>query len=221
MQRNGRAPIMQQEPVRLVIWDLDETFWKGTLTEGGIQYRPEMHDLVIALAKRGIMSAICSKNYLEPVRELLQVKNIWDYFIFLTINWEPKGPRIRALIEAVQLRPPTVLFIDDNRLNLAEAQHFVPDIQVADPTVFLKMLDGPLFKGKDDTDLQRLQQYKLLERRKADETAAGTDNVSFQGRNGGPTATGPWRWPTVDAGPHKSRRQRHQVHRFRRSCCQG
>jgi predicted enzyme involved in methoxymalonyl-ACP biosynthesis len=24
------------EPVRLVIWDLDETFWHGTLTEGGI-----------------------------------------------------------------------------------------------------------------------------------------------------------------------------------------
>ena len=24
------------EEIRLVIWDLDETFWKGTLAEGGI-----------------------------------------------------------------------------------------------------------------------------------------------------------------------------------------
>jgi hypothetical protein len=30
------------EPVRLVIWDLDETFWKGTLTEGGITFSPEI-----------------------------------------------------------------------------------------------------------------------------------------------------------------------------------
>ena len=55
------------EPVRLVIWDLDETFWKGTLTEGGITFSPENRDVVIALAERGIISTICSKNDLEPV----------------------------------------------------------------------------------------------------------------------------------------------------------
>src|SRR2546423_646503 len=39
------------EPVRLVIWDLDETFWKGTLTEGGITFSPENRDVVIALTR--------------------------------------------------------------------------------------------------------------------------------------------------------------------------
>ena len=28
-----------KEAVRLVVWDLDETFWSGTLTEGGMSYR--------------------------------------------------------------------------------------------------------------------------------------------------------------------------------------
>ena len=44
------------ENVRLVIWDLDETFWKGTLSEGGIEeYVQANHDLVVALARRGIV----------------------------------------------------------------------------------------------------------------------------------------------------------------------
>jgi predicted enzyme involved in methoxymalonyl-ACP biosynthesis len=25
-----------REKVKLVVWDLDETFWKGTLSEGGV-----------------------------------------------------------------------------------------------------------------------------------------------------------------------------------------
>ena len=29
---------LSAEPVRLVVWDLDETFWKGTLSEGGITF---------------------------------------------------------------------------------------------------------------------------------------------------------------------------------------
>lgn len=57
------------EPIRLVIWDLDETFWRGTLTEGGIsEYVREHHDTVIELARRGITS-ICSKNDHSTERE--------------------------------------------------------------------------------------------------------------------------------------------------------
>jgi predicted enzyme involved in methoxymalonyl-ACP biosynthesis len=66
------------EAVRLVIWDLDETFWKGTLTEGGITYLQKHHDIVIELARRGIMSSICSKNDFEPIKRVLQDRGIWD-----------------------------------------------------------------------------------------------------------------------------------------------
>ena len=27
---------------KLIIWDLDDTFWKGTLSEGGVEFLPEM-----------------------------------------------------------------------------------------------------------------------------------------------------------------------------------
>src|SRR5438552_7112534 len=169
----------QAEPVRLVVWDLDNTYWNGTLTEGGIQYRRDCHDIVLELAKRGIVSSICSKNDSEHVQEILEREGIWDSFVFPSINWEAKGPRLAALVEAVQLRPPTVLLIDDNPMNRAEAQHFVPGIQVADETIIPKLLDSPLCKGKNDSTLSRLAHYKLLERRHVDERAAGADTSEF------------------------------------------
>ncbi len=167
------------EPVRLVIWDLDDTFWSGTLTEGGMTYRRDFHDIVLELARRGIVSSICSKNDLASVRDILVREGIWDSFVFASVNWEPKGPRLAKMVEAVQLRAPTILFIDDNAMNRAEAQHFVPGLQVADETIIPTLLDNPLLRGKDDRQLSRLAQYKLLERRQADEAAAGGDNVEF------------------------------------------
>ncbi len=168
--------------MRLVIWDLDETFWQGTITEGGHRYSQMNHDIVVELARRGIMSSICSKNDAERVQNILTHEGIWDYFIFPSISWDPKGPRIAALIEAVQLRPQSVLFIDDNPSNLHEARHFVPELQTEDESVVARMLDDPRLRGKDDRALLRLAQYKVLERRRADEVAAsaqGGSNEAF------------------------------------------
>lgn len=169
----------QAEPIRLVIWDLDDTYWNGTLSEGGIRYRRDCHDTVVELAKRGIVSSICSKNHESDVREILEREGIWDKFVFPSINWEPKGPRLANLVEAVQLRPASILLIDDNPMNRAEAQHFAPGIQVADETIIPELLDSPLCRGKDDSELTRLAQYRLLERRHADEKAAGADTTDF------------------------------------------
>jgi len=167
------------EPIRFIIWDLDETFWRGTLTEGGITYRQDVHDIIIKLAGRGIISGICSKNDLAPVRDLLTERGLWSYFVFPSINWESKGPRIARIVEQVQLRPETILFIDDNPMNLHEAQHFVPGLQIADETVIDMLLDDPMLRGKQDAQLSRLEQYRLLEKRKTDEEHAGGDPREF------------------------------------------
>jgi FkbH-like protein len=167
------------EAVRMVIWDLDETFWKGTLTEGKIKFVAEHRDTVVELARRGIVSSICSKNDLTGVRDVLGEHGAWDYFVFPSVDWSPKGQRIANLIEAVQLRAETVLLIDDNPMNLAEAKHYVPRLQVAEPNLIPSLLADPRFVGKDDRGLTRLAQYKLLEARKTDEMASASDNAAF------------------------------------------
>jgi FkbH-like protein len=168
------------EAIRLVIWDLDETFWKGTLTEGGIrEYVKAHHDIVIELARRGIMSSICSKNDFDAAKKVLAEKHIWDYFIFPSINWEPKAARIASLVENVQMRPSTVLFIDDNPSNRAEVEALVSGIQTADDLFIAQILKNPLFAGREDFGLARLAQYKLLEEKKRDEKTSGADNEEF------------------------------------------
>jgi FkbH-like protein len=168
------------EPIRLVIWDLDETFWEGTLSEGGIRtYSRRNHEVVLTLARRGIMSSICSKNDRAAVRPILTEQGIWDYFIFPSIDWTAKAKRVADIIEAVQLRAATVLFIDDNPMNRAEVAARIPGIQIADVTIIPGMLDDPRFTGKNDAELTRLAQYKLLEKRNADRLVAGADDEAF------------------------------------------
>ncbi|WP_215747688.1 HAD-IIIC family phosphatase [Gluconobacter sp. P1C6_b] len=152
-----------KEAIRLIIWDLDETFWQGTLTEGGIRYSEHNHDLIIALSKRGIINSICSKNDHEEIENILREKKLWDYFVFPSINWQAKGPRIKALIDDIQLRPQTVLFIDDNPSNIAEVYDACPGINVATPEIINQILSMPDFKGKTDPDMTRLKNYKVLE----------------------------------------------------------
>ena len=167
------------EAVRLVIWDLDETFWKGTFSEGGIrEYVQDNHDIIVELARRGILSSVCSKNDPAAIVPILKDKGIFDYLVFPSISWDAKGARIAALIEAAQLRPSTVLFLDDNPNNRAEAAACVPGLQVAGEDFIPVLLADPRFKGKDDRGLTRLSQYKLLESRKRDEQA-NSDNEEF------------------------------------------
>jgi FkbH-like protein len=151
------------EPVRLVIWDLDETFWKGTLTEGGVRADQHAGNIVVALAKRGILSSVCSKNDFDQAKDLLKQLDVWDYFVFPSIDWTPKGPRVAAIVEAAQLRAETVLFVDDNPLDLQEARHFTPSLQIADQAIVARILDDDRFMGKPDESLARLASYRILE----------------------------------------------------------
>ena len=42
---------MIENKVKLVIWDLDETFWRGTLTEGGIAHIDSNIEMVRELSR--------------------------------------------------------------------------------------------------------------------------------------------------------------------------
>jgi FkbH-like protein len=164
----------------MVIWDLDETFWSGTLSEGGIQIRPDNVQLVKTLCERGIVSSICSKNTHQDAQRELQKAGIWDYFVFSKIEFTAKGALIAAIIDQANLRPDNVLFLDDNHLNLKEAAHFAPNLMVAHPDDVLPgLLDRPQARGKNDAALTRLAQYKQLERKVQDWASTSNSNEDF------------------------------------------
>jgi predicted enzyme involved in methoxymalonyl-ACP biosynthesis len=102
---------MLENKVKLVIWDLDDTFWTGTLTEGGITPIPGNAERVIELSKRGIINSICSKNDPEAAKAKLTELGVWDYFVFPAISFSPKGKAVADMIEGAALRPENVLLI--------------------------------------------------------------------------------------------------------------
>ena len=167
------------EAVRLVIWDLDDTFWTGTLSEGGIEPIPAHLELVRTLNRRGIVSAICSKNDHADVERKLRELGIWDEFVFPEISWSAKGAMVKNIIRNAQLRPASVMFIDDNVTNLNEAKFYVPDLQVAEPPAIAGLLDDPRFVGKPDPAGSRLARYKVLESKLVEKAAFKGDNENF------------------------------------------
>ena len=109
------------EKIKLVIWDLDDTFWNGTITEGGAAIPEEHRALLSDLTDIGIVNSICSKNDYDVVAPVLEKEGLAQFFVFPSVNWNPKGQRIRQLIADMQLRPANVLFLDDNPSNLGAA----------------------------------------------------------------------------------------------------
>ena len=151
------------DTIKLIIWDLDETFWSGTLSEGGAQIPEEHVRLVQDLTDCGIINSICSKNDFEPTMKALQDAGIWDLFVFPSINWESKGPQLKEKLDKMALRPVNVLFLDDNLSNLGEARHYLPEIQTGGPEVIPDLIRQVASLEKKDLKHKRLAQYKVLE----------------------------------------------------------
>jgi FkbH-like protein len=177
--REMPAEMPAAEGIRLVIWDLDETFWDGTLTEGPVTLNPAHFSIVRTLNERGIISAICSKNHFADARAVLEEAGIWYEFVFPEIAFAPKGPAVQRIIENSQLRPETILFIDDNSTNLNEALFYNPKLQVAGPEMIATILRDQRFAGKPDPQKTRLARYKILEQKLAERDAAQGDNEKF------------------------------------------
>lgn len=171
-------PLSLPQPIKLVIWDLDDTFWQGTLSEGPVTALQANLQLVRDTAARGIVHTIVSKNDFAPAEARLRELGIWELFVFARISWQPKGPIIKELLSQLQLRAANALFLDDNPANRAEAQFYSPELQVADPSELPRL--APLLRasGQPDPTLSRLAQYKLLERQQQARTQYD-DNLAF------------------------------------------
>jgi len=171
--------------VKLVIWDLDETFWKGTLSEEGIEPIQSHIEMIKTLVDRGIMCSICSKNEFETAKAALEELGIWDLFVFPHIQWSPKGQAIASMVKTMGLRDENVLFLDDNHLNLEEAQFFNSNLMVEMGDRELSgLLDLPQLQGKDDSKHSRLAQYKVMEQKQSEQTETGLSNTEFLKQSG-------------------------------------
>lgn len=164
--------------IKLIIWDLDDAFWHGTISEGDITIIESNVSLIKDSTDIGIVNSICSKNEYLSVKEKLTELSIWDYFVFASIDWSAKGERIKKIIDIMKLRPANVLFIDDNIQNLEEAKHFCPGIMTTLPNEIDELYLFVTQSERTDKGHTRLAQYRLLEQKEAFRTES-TSNEDF------------------------------------------
>lgn len=167
---------------KLVIWDLDETFWNGTLTETSVVFKPEVVDFVQELTLKGIMNSVCSKNDFERVKEAFinnGFKHIWDLFLFPSVDWTPKGGRVKEIIRKMNLREENVIFIDDNVSNINEVKFYCPKIMTAESFQIQKLIDELYLVNDYDFEYTRYKQYKVLEDKTREKEALNLSNEDF------------------------------------------
>lgn len=167
---------------KLIVWDLDDTFWEGTLSEGGIKFKEENLRLVEELITKGIMNSICSKNDSIRVKSEFIVHGYlkqWQNFIFPSINWSAKGQRVKSIIDSMQLREENVIVIDDNITNIQEIKYYCPNIMSATPNQIPKIAKELYLLNEYDLEHVRLRQYKVLEAKNRDKLLSNSSNEEF------------------------------------------
>lgn len=137
------ASISQSDAVKLVIFDIDDTLWRGIAAEMD-QVHTDMAEgwplgIVEAAAylwKRGIMIAIVSKNDEAVVRAnwatIYGSKFSLDNFVALRINWKSKAENVEEILSLVNVTASNVLFVDDNPVERSVVKTAFPDIRVMD-----------------------------------------------------------------------------------------
>jgi len=148
--------VNQIDAVKLVIFDLDDTMWRGQIAEhyGDTGDRPVPHgwptglwEAIQHLRARGIMTAICSKNEESLVRArwdraVIEHFISLDDFLFKEINWNPKAENVARIIKQASLTPKSVLFIDDNPVERESVRLALPGIRTlgANPYIIRRVL---------------------------------------------------------------------------------
>ena len=165
--------------VKLVIWDLDNTLWRGTLAEGDTPVLlPERAELIKKMTSVGIVNSICSKNNFDDAKRVLTDMGLWDYFVFPKINFAPKGQMIKSILDEMHLRAVNTVFIDDEVSNLQEVLYYNPGINVVKENFCENFFATVKFVGNNDLEHSRLKQYKQLER-KQQEKKSFSSNEDF------------------------------------------
>lgn len=136
--------VRQVDQVKVVVFDLDNTLWRGQIAEN---YRSDtmpwprrdgwplgLWEAVHYLRARGILVALCSKNDLEHVRErwddVVDPRFIsLDDFASIKVNWEPKAKNIEEICQEFNVKPKSVIFVDDNPVEREAVASAFPDIR--------------------------------------------------------------------------------------------
>jgi|ERR1700733_1686421 len=165
------------QPIKCVVWDLDDTLWHGSLAEGDKgEIREGVADIIRELDRRGILQSICSKNSFNDAQEHLERKNLRDYFLYPQIGWDRKSTGVAKISELLNLHLDTFAFVDDQQFERDEVQFSHPEVLCFNSIDLSKLLSHPRVTVNCVTDEARGRRFMYqaeLQRRVDEEQFSG------------------------------------------------
>jgi FkbH-like protein len=155
--------------IKCIVWDLDETLWRGTLLEGDKPIlRPKINSVLQELENRGILNSIASRNEGGTTLSTLQQLNIDHYFVAPQINFNPKPDNLALIAKELNIDISSLAFIDDSPFERQGVRYAFPEVLVLEAEAYLNILDMPEFNPKLQTieSRQRTAFYQKDEERK-------------------------------------------------------
>jgi FkbH-like protein len=163
--------------IKVVVWDLDDTLWDGTLAEGDeVRLRRGVADVLATLDGRGILHSIASKNDHGDAMARLAVLGVADYFLYPQIHWSSKAASVRKIAEAFNLGLDALCFIDDQPFEREEVAHSSPQVLTLDAAEAPRLPERPEFLPRfitDESKLRRRMYRSDVERNQAEQGYEG------------------------------------------------
>ncbi|GAA1173708.1 methoxymalonate biosynthesis protein [Kitasatospora gansuensis] len=169
------GPVPSSEPittVKCVVWDLDNTLWKGTLLEGDdVVIDDQVHRTIVELDSRGILQAVASKNDHGPAWQRLEDLGVAEYFVLARIGWGPKSASVREIADELKFAHHTIAFVDDQPAERAEVEFHLPEVRCYPAESVTELLTLPEFIPATVTadSGRRRQMYQANARRQAEQ----------------------------------------------------
>lgn len=168
---------------KCLVLDLDNTLWGGVIGDDGLggirlgQGDPEgeafqeFQKYVMALRRRGVLLAVCSKNREETALEVFEkhpemVLRRDDISCFIA-NWEDKATNLSRIAKALNIGRDALVFVDDNPAERSIVRQVHPEVAVPelpdDVTGYVKAIEQQRYfqaLSVGAEDLQRTEYYR-------------------------------------------------------------
>jgi methoxymalonate biosynthesis protein len=133
--------------VKCLVWDLDQTLWRGILLEGGEpRLSDETREVIVGLDARGILQSVASRNDHDQAWQWLEKLGIAEYFVLPQIGWGRKSDAVRQIADQLGFALGTVAFIDDQPTERAEVAFHLPEVRCYPAEQATELLSLPEFQ---------------------------------------------------------------------------
>lgn len=169
---------MKEKKIKCVVWDLDNTLWRGVLLEDrNVALVPGAAEVVKALDARGILQSVASRNDPEAAMARLAELGLAEYMLHPQIGWGSKAQSVQAIAAALNIGVDSLAFVDDDPFERGDVGFSHPDVLCIDAVDLASIPDMPEMQPRfitEDSARRRAMYIGDINRQKAEESFAGS-----------------------------------------------